>query len=493
MPIQFRCPQCSVRLSIGRRKAGTRIQCPRCATATTVPLADEQTGASGPSLLDTAGASGQSSPLRWWLVGGLSTAVVALAIALALALSGGKTNAVASDAHRLASVSDKKVPAAPGMKDPPAQLEGKQPAAKVVTLPARLPEPKSQRKTPEELPPQVIKPEPPKEEPAAKEEPKEVFVLDRLDHFGNPTADSGLARGAEFKGKRLLVWCRSTPFMERFFGNDNPLWKALAKRGFEVVRRSGRFNESWLRDADQLWIISLADGRRIPDESKSVDLALMRREIKMELESIPEEEWRKNFPHFQAGDVTDDLIDDLMVERLAALEPPAIGERGFQAIERFVKSGKGLYLLAENEPFYYEADVLAQRWYGTPVRGNYPGGKIAYINGRGLSPEQIARYKGEYAVADHPLLSGVNFFFEGFTISHLEPCAGLAPVLHASDGNILMAMSTLPGERVVIDCGWTRYCHGRARLTQYVTMTAGTVRLAENVAAYLAGKQLKGR
>jgi hypothetical protein len=42
--------------------------------------------------------------------------------------------------------------------------------------------------------------------------------------------------------------------------------------------------------------------------------------------------------------------------------------------------------------------------------------------------------------------------------------------------------------RAVIDCGFTRYCHGPTERTSYVLKTAGTVRLAQNVAAHLAGK-----
>jgi predicted RNA-binding Zn-ribbon protein involved in translation (DUF1610 family) len=37
MPIQFRCPECSIRLSISSRKAGKEIVCPRCGAKANVP------------------------------------------------------------------------------------------------------------------------------------------------------------------------------------------------------------------------------------------------------------------------------------------------------------------------------------------------------------------------------------------------------------------------------------------------------------------------
>lgn len=66
MPIRFRCPHCSRLLGIARRKAGTRINCPQCAAAVTVPVPD---GATEPDLNEiddlmnpVAGANGEPPP-----------------------------------------------------------------------------------------------------------------------------------------------------------------------------------------------------------------------------------------------------------------------------------------------------------------------------------------------------------------------------------------------------------------------------------------------
>lgn len=82
----------------------------------------------------------------------------------------------------------------------------------------------------------------------------------------------------------------------------------------------------------------------------------------------------------------------------------------------------------------------------------------------------------------HPVLTGISFLYEGYTVSHLEPSAKLRPILLASDGQTLAAAADVPNQRVVIDCGWTRY------YSEVAAERAGTLRYAENVAAFLAGQ-----
>jgi hypothetical protein len=145
-------------------------------------------------------------------------------------------------------------------------------------------------------------------------------------------------------------------------------------------------------------------------------------------------------------------------------------------------------LLANNDPFTNEADELAKRLYGAGVSGNYPGQKIAFVKQRELSADTIHKFKGAYEVDDHALLTGVNFVYEGITISNVGVSDKLEVAMKASDGKPLMAVSRVPGHRVVIDCGFTRYCHGANEETSFILKTAGTLRLAQNIAAYLAGK-----
>ena len=163
-------------------------------------------------------------------------------------------------------------------------------------------------------------------------------------------------------------------------------------------------------------------------------------------------------------------------------------DEAYAAIKDFIKKGKGVCLLADNDPYVQEANELANRLYGVNVSGNYPGQKIAYVRQRKHPEDVIRKFKGAYAVEDNPLLTGVNFVYEGITISNVGLSEKLEVAMDASDGKPLLAVSKLPGQRVVIDCGYTRYCHGANDETSFILKTAGTLRLAENIAAYLMGK-----
>lgn len=242
-----------------------------------------------------------------------------------------------------------------------------------------------------------------------------------FDQFGNETgSDLGLARDGEFKGQRILFWAIDYGGRNPF-GDTNPLWKALEDKGFKVRREHAPFNKEWLKETDQFWMLSSCRGVKIsPDDQ--------------------------------------------------------------DAIADFVKAGKGLCILADNDPCAGDANAMTKHLYGIGVSGNYPGTKIAYVRGRELRPEDIKKYGGNYEVANHFILTGVNFLYEGITISNIQQSEKMEVALLASDGKPLLAISRVPEHRVIIDCGFTRYYDG------YIQKTAGTTRLAQNMAAYLAGK-----
>jgi hypothetical protein len=165
--------------------------------------------------------------------------------------------------------------------------------------------------------------------------------------------------------------------------------------------------------------------------------------------------------------------------------------KDYDAIVAFAKSGKGVCLLADNDPATTEASELARRLFGVGVAGNYQATKVAYVKQRKLAPAEVRKHRGDYEVDDHPLLTGVNFVYEGITISTVTGAGWEAKfdvALRASDGNPVLMVSKVPGLRVVLDCGFTRYYHGISDRVSFINMTAGTTRLAQNIAAYLAGK-----
>jgi hypothetical protein len=318
-------------------------------------------------------------------------------------------------------------------------------------------------------PPQpVIVPQQPQQPTVPVKEPARVF-----DQFGNPVGDEfGLGRPGEFKDKKLLFWSGFEGAGRVFFGPTNPLWKALERQGFVVRRTFGRFNPEWLKDTDQLWILST--GRYELPAGVTPDMLALAANL------LPPEAVPSGFtlPEYQF------VVRATLDVMFSPCHP--LDDRAYRAIIDFVKAGKGLCLLSDDEPFTVESNELARRLFGVGVGGNYVADKVAVVRGRKLTAEDVRKFGGGYEVDDHPLLTGVNFLFEGITVSNVGESDKLEVALKASDGKPLIAVSKVPGMRVVVDCGFTRYCHGPTERTSYIQKTAGTVRLGQNIAAFLA-------
>jgi len=278
---------------------------------------------------------------------------------------------------------------------------------------------------------------------------KTLLTKKDLNKFANPVGkDFGLARPNEFSGMRLMAWSNADDAEKYLLPRNNPLWAALREKGFEVVIRKGRFDPQWLAGIDQLWIFS---GKT-----------------------------------------------------------RGMNEAGYEAVERFVRSGRGLYLVAENHPYLVDANALARRIFQTRISGDYHGNNLIAVRGQGVTHQDYIKVKdntnvksGKQNIAErlkmirkathyaepHSLLTDVNFIFEGVTISHIDPTERLQTVLVASDQKILAAVATGSHERVVVDCGFTRYyCVPPHDL---INKTAATIRYAENIAAFLMGKEDK--
>ncbi|NQW47285.1 MAG: hypothetical protein HQ464_05895 [Planctomycetes bacterium] len=272
-----------------------------------------------------------------------------------------------------------------------------------------------------------------------------------LNKFGNPEGEGyGLAKTGEFAGAKLLVWSVDSEVIANIFTNDNPLWAALRDKGFDIEMKTTNFQGSWLGNADQLWI----------------------------------------FSGNQSG----------------------MDKAACAAVASFVGAGKGLYLIADNEPYLVDAATLARLLFDATITGNFDGGNIIAVRGHGVTRDDFRQLgkdslrdlprddpdvsnriaiinKASHYVEEHPLLTDVNFIFEGVTISHIEPSSRLQTVLTAFDRQVLAAVSADADQRVVVDCGFTRYFYSSQY--RFVTETAGTIRYAENIAAYLMGKDSK--
>lgn len=258
-------------------------------------------------------------------------------------------------------------------------------------------------------------------------------VTDR-DLIGNRVGqEHDWVKPGEFQGKRILIACYYLP------GNRN--WK-MYENVTQVLRDVGfvvdaRYMNSKLPDLepyDQCWIIS-GDGRG-----------------------------------------------------------SRFGKKDVQAIRRFLSQGKGVYVLADNSPYFYEASVVSRSLHKTAIAGDYRGFQVIHVV-RGLervSPKRSASLgngrlqglgnSGRYYAADHELLSGLDAIYEGQTISHLWESRKLHVVLRASNNLPLVAVSRNDKERIVYDCGFTRM------YASWKKHEVSSTRWFQNVAGYLMGK-----
>jgi len=154
----------------------------------------------------------------------------------------------------------------------------------------------------------------------------------------------------------------------------------------------------------------------------------------------------------------------------------ALGPDHTALIGDFYRSGHGLYLWGDNDPYHHEANLLGRQLLEAEMSGNLPGNQVVGIQrtpgGPGL--EQ-----------DHLLTTGLEHIYEGITIATIQPGHSLRPLITGSAGNIVAAYHDRDGRRAILDGGFTRL---------YVKWdTAGTARYLKNAAAWLANTERFGR
>lgn len=146
-----------------------------------------------------------------------------------------------------------------------------------------------------------------------------------------------------------------------------------------------------------------------------------------------------------------------------------------EVIKEFFLSGRGLYIWGDNDPYYADANFVAEALFDTSMSGNLPGGQ----------PVGISEGEGKPGIlANHLLSTGLESVYEGITIATLRPAPGLKPLIHGSAGNLVAAYWEEDGCRAIFDGGFTRlYCGWE---------TAGTPRYVKNAAAWLANYERFG-
>ncbi len=146
-----------------------------------------------------------------------------------------------------------------------------------------------------------------------------------------------------------------------------------------------------------------------------------------------------------------------------------------QIIKDFFNSGRGVYIWGDNEPFYTDANVVAQALFGGQMLGNLPGTVTVPVR-RGAEKVGL--------MPNHDITTGLEHLYEGITIATLQPNDALEPLLFGSAGNLVAAFYDHKGRRAVLDGGFTRL---------YINWdTAGTARYVKNAAAWLVNHERFG-
>ena len=147
-----------------------------------------------------------------------------------------------------------------------------------------------------------------------------------------------------------------------------------------------------------------------------------------------------------------------------------------EVIKKFFDSGKGVYLWGDNDPYHADADFLAKKLVGVDMDGYYGGGQnVTFKSDANKSGMQ----------ADHLITTGLEYVFEGITISKInDPNQAMKPLIWSTDGNVVTAIYEQQGQRLIIDGGFTRlYCNWKS---------AGTGRYVKNAAAWLVNYERFG-
>jgi hypothetical protein len=147
-----------------------------------------------------------------------------------------------------------------------------------------------------------------------------------------------------------------------------------------------------------------------------------------------------------------------------------------EIIKKFFYSGKGVYLWGDNDPYHADADFLAQKLIGASMSGGYYAGQNVTFKADSTKAGMQA---------DHLITTGLEYVFEGITISQIhDPNKQLKPLIWSTDGNVVTAIYEDQGQRLIIDGGFTRlYCNWE---------TAGTGRYVKNAAAWLVNYERFG-
>ena len=149
---------------------------------------------------------------------------------------------------------------------------------------------------------------------------------------------------------------------------------------------------------------------------------------------------------------------------------PTLSGQQVQMIVDYVRSGNGLAIWADNEPYYADANLLARALTGSSFSGNRQGEQVL-VPGPRDTPGRFV---------EHQLTQGVNNLYEGHTIPTIDPGPGVTILGMSHDGQRCIGCFETEGQRVVLDAGFTKL------YSLFYHKSAGLGRYLSNIAFWLA-------
>jgi hypothetical protein len=150
-----------------------------------------------------------------------------------------------------------------------------------------------------------------------------------------------------------------------------------------------------------------------------------------------------------------------------------------EVIREFYESGRGLYIWGDNQPYYSDANFVAENLLDTRMKGNLIGDQVVGVQARNTDEKEKSGI-----IEDHLLSTGLQNIYEGITIATIQPNQALTPLIWGSAGNLVAAFYDKDGKRAILDGGFTRL---------YIKWdSAGTPRYIKNAAAWLVNHERFG-
>lgn len=145
-----------------------------------------------------------------------------------------------------------------------------------------------------------------------------------------------------------------------------------------------------------------------------------------------------------------------------------LNEGHLKVIKKFFDSGKGVYIWGDNDPYYADANYVAEYLFDVKMLGNIPGDVVVGLNNKGENVGLMPK---------HLITTGLEYVYEGITIATVQETKLLKPLIYGHEGNLVAAFYDQGGKRAILDGGFTRL--------YYSWDHAGTGRYVKNAAAWL--------